>query len=743
MGTLSFEPLVSLPLWLTLAALGVVLLVSYGWARPAVVARKRWGSILALTALGMTVVLAILLNPTWIEPITAPAGKPLLTILVDGTASMATPDAGAGATRFQAAARLAAALAGSAGNRSEVRIRTFAGGVKAIEPGELAAHTPDGEVTDLAAALRESLSEDRPQGQSIVLFSDGIHNANGGTMPVLQAAQQARALACPVFTRTLGGDHAARDLAVELRAPQELAYAGQKVPVAVLLRQRGLTGAKANVALMQDGKELERREVALAAPGETEVRFQVGQEKPGIYRYEVRAEPVPGEVSLANNAALLVLRVVDQPVRVLLLEGKPYWDAKFLMRTLTSDPSVELDCLVRLSGERLFRRTLSRSPATSMKDDAGLQEKWEALPASSDVLSAGLNAYQIVVLGRDAEVFLTEPMVTQLRAWLAREGGCLVCYRGQPTAQVSQPLGQLLPVRWSRGQETRFQLSLTERGRDLHWFTGAGDGLANLPTLATAAQPEQPRPLAVVVATTQGAANPAVTYQPYGLGRVVTIEGGGMWRWAFLPPQQKEQDQVYPALWHNLLRWLISHAALLPGQQRALRGEKVSFSPAEPAVATLLLREERAREKVPLVELTGAGLPQPRTFTPAPLGDEPGAFRVLFGTLPLGRYEARLVEGGARSAAADMIFDVRSSSEEALDLKARPDLMAQIARQSGGAVLEGDDAPALEAQLRQHLEQGRPQQVRRLSAWDRWWVVAGVLALWAGAWALRRSSGLV
>ena len=67
------------------------------------------------------------------------------------------------------------------------------------------------------------------------------------------------------------------------------------------------------------------------------MRFRVSQDKPGVYRYEVRAGPLPGEVSRSNNTAPLLLRVVDKPIRVLLLEGKPYWDAKFLMRTLIAD----------------------------------------------------------------------------------------------------------------------------------------------------------------------------------------------------------------------------------------------------------------------------------------------------------------------------------------------------------------------------------------------------------------------
>src|SRR5262249_56497552 len=98
---------------------------------------------------------------------------------------------------------------------------------------------------------------------------------------------------------------------------------------------------------------------------------------------------------------------------------------------------------------------------------AGGRGEWEVVGDVAEGLGGdqGLRAYQVVVVGRDAEVFLSDPVLAQLRSWLVRDGGCLVCYRGQPVSQVSQRLGQLLPVRWSPAREARFRVSLTERGR--------------------------------------------------------------------------------------------------------------------------------------------------------------------------------------------------------------------------------------------------------------------------------------
>ena len=45
---------------------------------------------------------------------------------------------------------------------------------------------------------------------------------------------------------------------------------------------------------------------------------------------------------------------------------------------------------------------------------------------------------------------------------------------------------------------------------------------------------------------------------------VVVIEGAGMWRWAFLPPQYQKQEEIYGGLWHSMLRWLVSATGLMP-----------------------------------------------------------------------------------------------------------------------------------------------------------------------------------
>ena len=220
-----------------------------------------------------------------------------------------------------------------------------------------------------------------------------------------------------------------------------------------------------------------------------------------------------------------------------------------------------------------------------------------------------------------------------------------------------------------------------------------------------------------------------------------------MWRWAFLSPQYQQHDRVYASLWQSLLRWLISSVGLVPGQDLVLRTDKVTYTAGEPVSALLLRRADSEAGKSIDVELTGEDGSAIQKFSAVPLGDEPGVYRVPFGTLPEGRYRAAVATAdglpGVRNSSTTVAFDVRPYSAEQLDVQARPDLMARIAEQTGGAVLAPHEAESVARQFHQHLARSRPERVRRITAWDRWWILLGVFCLWSTAWGLRRSVGLI
>ena len=519
--------------------------------------------------------------------------------------------------------------------------------------------------------------------------------------------------------------------------------------------------ARARLHLLREGKEIEQRSAKIVANGSTEEVFHVTGAAAGLFHYEVRAEPLPGEVSAANNSASLLLRVVNEPVRVLLLEGKPYWDTKFLIRSLTMDESVELTAVVQLAPGRLLQRHIARpkkkpSPAPQAGSSAAkaptAADQWTIEKDAEKLLAdpAALASYQIVILGRRAEVFLSDESLEVLRKWLDKEDGSLVCFRGPPSSEINQRLDDLLPVRWTPTSESRFRAQWTEAGQDLHWLpAGDGDALAAMPSLAATARAEAKPYATTVLAASESAAGqstPVIAYRSAGAlgsGRVVVVEGAGMWRWAFLPPEHQDRDELYGVFWRSLLRWLVTNVGLLPSQKMALRADKATFNTDEAASATLLVRENLWSGGLPQLELAGAEMKQPQTFACKPWGNVPGQYHADLGRLAEGRYRLRVAGAGKEELAAETTLDVRGSLKERLDVAAQPATMAWIAQQSGGALLDRADPAQIAGHFEEHLVRSRPERIVRTAAWDRWWVLVGTLVLWGGCWGLRRWSGLI
>ncbi len=761
--------------WVSLAALSIALWVWYALRRPMACSRSVWLCIMGLTGVGLASALIILLNPIWLKPLPPPAGKPLLTILVDESNSMSIKDGSDQASRWELATTAVSEVVDRLESTFDIRVQTFAEEVRPSSLQQLREQVPAGKSTNLAAPIQEALVSDRPQGQALLLLSDGVHNAPGVQDRIYDAANMALSWDAPIYTATFGTKTEVSDVEVRVPRSQELVFVGQSVPLTIELHQHGSVGDRVEVTLESAGEQLATQEVRIAPQTTTPISFLITPPETGLFQYQVKAQVLPGEAAAENNSASFQVRVVDEPVRALVLEGKPYWDNKFLLRMLTNDPSLEVDCLVRVTSDRYLWRRLQLTGTESTQTEEGSPtepgegqspadestpfrfERRESVEITTDANAVlqdaeQLREYQILLLGREAEAYLSEAAISNIRSWLSEEGGSLICYRGSPVAEPDQQLSRLLPVRWGSGgnprqNESRFRIQVTERGDDLSWLRlGGGEALAKLPSLATAQTAEFIKPLAVVLGRgEQGQTTaPVLTYQPYGTGKVVVIEGAGMWRWAFLPPDYRDHEPVYGTLWQSLLRWVLSSGGLMPGEEIALQMDRVSFTEGETVTAVVLRRNESDNKAIPHVELRDDQGDLLESSQPIPVGSEPGVYQVFLGQRPVGHYELRFSgEADEMSGTRSVEFDVRPDLREQLEVAARSDVMSRIAELSGGAAFDMGQLSELAETFESHLRQSRPVQYQRATAWDRWWVLTAILLLWSVSWSLRRSSGLI
>ena len=180
MTRIVFDPWIPWALWLPLAVLAVGLWCGYlASSRRRLVGSQR-PLVLSLMAMALAVPLGILLNPAWVQELPPPAGKPLLTLLVDRSASMATIDGPNAVARLEVARRSARAIEKDLRERFDVEIKTFSEISSLSSVEVLRDIAASGDVSDLALAVTSSLA-DRPRGQAIWILSDGVHNAAGGS----------------------------------------------------------------------------------------------------------------------------------------------------------------------------------------------------------------------------------------------------------------------------------------------------------------------------------------------------------------------------------------------------------------------------------------------------------------------------------------------------------------------------------------------------------------------------------
>jgi hypothetical protein len=479
-------------------------------------------------------------------------------------------------------------------------------------------------------------------------------------------------------------------------------------------------------------------------------------------RFEVAT--LPDEATDADNHVTVLMQPLEKPIETLVLEGKPYWDNKFLVRNFSSDPVLKVTAINRVNDDRFVEQKYEAKEG-GVDSLSGTWRTIESKELPLDDLEK-LKQYRVIVLGRESGVFLSPEAIENVRQWLSQEGGCLVCSRGAPSSTMAQRLADIMPVRWTKGSESRFRGKLSDYGSDQIVLDSANlesDPLEGMPSLETntvsTVRPGLPQILMESRDSEGDFAGvvPVITYQPYGMGQTIVVEGSGMWRWAFLPPQNADRDTVYPSLWQGLIQWIVARQDLLPGQQVALRPDRSMFLGGEEITGTMIVRE--ASITPPSLELYREG-EKVKQVQPVASGTDPGVYRFDFGVQESGFFEVRTMtlkseagnvptdgEQQLSSNGSDMfastICEVRDFWLETLDVDARPDLMYQLAVKSGGRVVEPSDARGVLDEYHAKLQAARPEQFKRTPLWDRPWVLLTILGIWLCSWWIRRTCGLI
>lgn len=720
--------LVYLPPWSTRLiagiALALLLLAAVRWRR-----ERRGGWLLAVRACVIAVLVFVMLNPQLLLP-RVRTEKPKLVVLLDTSASMATRDLGTD-SRIAAALRTLTNPASLAKLNQEfvLDIRRFDREAHPTDFAQLGTNVPAGDATDLGKAIMSAASElgDTKAQAGILVVSDG----RATTTDTLEAAQLALARSVPLWTWTLGGLVPRHDLWVETASAEALAFSGAEVELAATLHQVGYPNRSFKVDILRGDQVIDTKEVLPDTNGTARVSVRVTAPAAGEQRYVFRVPPQPEEGDTANNERAVFLRSVGAKVRVLVAEGQPHWDTKFLVQALKRDPKVDLTAVYHLNATRNLTVVSTLGGEERLQIDLFPRSQLE------------MDSWDVIVLGRGAEGFFDAQTEGLLSEFVSRRGGSLVFARGKAYGGRFQPLAKLEPVAWGSGVAPAVKMRPTEAGRDNPIFDLGSAGrldelLERLPELDQVSLTLGEKPLAIVLAAATDQDGPVLlAYQRYGQGKTLSLNASGQWRWSFRETGQEESEVAYGRFWISLLQWLMSGSQFLPGADVALTSARRYYSSEQPM--QFLISTRNLDRAIYQPHLTISGGNQAVEVEPRQRGE---SFVAEAGPFAPGTYRVVLRSNVGKPAELAQDVEVVSASVEKRELSADPETMRKLAEISGGAVVKADDVAHLPDVVKR-WEAARQIGHRQQPVWDRWWWMTGMLGLLGAEWWLRRREGLI
>lgn len=726
-----------------------------------------------------------------------------LVLGVDLSDSMATVDAGRTGTEREGLARslglesaetleplsrrevvrrlLAGALGKDLERVADIDAVGFAGQAVEMEgldrlTERLARAEPDGdssgERTDWRPVLEHAVAHSSEQPLlGVVLLSDGRQNVAVGTEGDALGDRLAER-GIPVSSIVIGSTQPPRDAAIaSIRLPERLAK-GDAADVDVTLKIDGeVPGSDVPVILERAGAEPIRKLARVPGDGtRPSVSFRVPLDRAGLQTVTVRVGPFAEDARPDNDARAATIEVTDDTTRVLLVEGQPRWEFRYLRNALARDPHVSVDSVV-------FRQP------TALESSAATYPA--RLPDASVGAPDPINGYEVIFVGDVTEDEAQGALWTRLESFVDRRGGTLVLSAGARSFEAwlrdatarkllpvldaraleydpeavdpghpSMPPGvRLQPVAEAEAEEwpmVRFA-SEPERNRML-W-----QAMPRMPWVLASRLKPSATPL-VRAEGVSGSGEPAdvVAAMPYGLGRVLWVGTDSTWRW-----RHRAGDTFHHRFWGQVVRWA-SASKLTAGNSL------VKFGPVRPRVPEGQGIAIRARFAEEGVDVASDQLVAARVFRARPRAsagaDSPGALEpegdaVAVVPLRASSIEPRLFEGIAPALAPGLYavtLDVPEkpgmptdaaaleiageTSPERVELAASREAVEHLAGTTGGKVYSEGEA----LQLPKAIE-SRTQPRTRVEAtplWDRPISLIVFFALLAAEWALRKRAGL-
>ena len=626
-----------------------------------------------------------------------------------------------------------------AGERFDVRFFSFDQDLKPETSAKeadkwLAERQADGVTSRIGFAVNKAVS--RYKGlpvAGVMVFSDfGWVN---GEDPVRVAAKL-KTQGIPVYPVSIGLPSPPDATITEIIGP-EAAFHGDPVNFRVRVKSRGLKGKNSTVKLKIDGVDT-ASESFIFEEGMQFVEFNIKPKQiNGILKLEFEVDGTELDSNPKNNIKEHSLRIIEEKIKVLYIEGVPRWEFRYLRWVLLRNRNLSTRFLMTLGDPDLAK--LSPNYMAGFPKD--IRNVFE---------------YDLIILGDVSSKYFKPGQLELLEEQIRTHGGSLIVLGGKfnPASYRNTPLEKILPVRVAAGKGRALAsnifpslpkddihspiISLTDASENNQKIWSRVRPLGVLPALDGA------KPLANVLMelppeTSGDEPYPFISWQNYGSGKSMFIASDSLWK------MRREVGDVFHAkFWGQAIQFLAMSRLLGMNKRISLQTERSRYNSGEAVrvyanVLTETYQPMIKENHTVVIEQKGNKdsardlilLPDPKT---------PG---VYFGSLPAGAEGDYILKAKESEAeiSSSVEYVVAQDPLEDRDTGAKPKIAKSIAETSGTKIVR----PGELASLLDSIKAPEMSKIvaREIDLWDSPFLYIILLIVVSSEWTLRRRENLL
>lgn len=605
---------------------------------------------------------------------------------------------------------------------------------------------PESKSTNLASSLLERIDRRHtgPDGKlderiAAVLFSDGRHNANGSPLAIAKLLGDR---GIPLFCIGVGSDVRPADLAVvKIDAPQTVFFE-DRVSGSVSIKDDMPPGLPVQLKIAIGEKDVWEKSLITSQRGVLKIPFDFsikefvsqkieeggGSNASFALPLEASLSVLPQEREIRNNTARFTVRATTGKRKLLILDGRPRWESRYVRNLFERDPQWQVNALLNDPGSN---QTWARGKTSG------------TFPSDEETLFQ----YDTIIFGEVPPRLLSETELQLISNFVSIRGGGLFFLDGPREVLPlynAEAFTRLFPVNFQRGADPAFtpaatSMQLTDRGAAVAALRLEENSTDPNQTWGMLPAPQHFTQCAALPGTevllefmVLNKPSPALVLRRYGAGQVAYMASDETWRW-----RNEFGGKYQDRFWSQIINALGEPSFSATDDQIALDTDVFSYPPSFNVPLRARVRDGKSRNSLD-VTLWRDGT-QHSTVRLVQDPDRPETFSGRTVALESGTYDFGIADiaGSPR-----LRFEVAPPhTGELSELTLNNELLAQMADASQGRLIHEENTPEL-ANLLSPLKTGQAVD-SEIYLWQGYGWFCAILLLLTLEWSLRKRFGLI